>query len=213
MTTFFKSNELCPVCQHSVTVTHLSSTNYMGQHSDFHRLTMGFSPLPLLMNTCPQCGYSGSAKDFSEPEAISDTFKQQIIENLQSIVTSQPLTAGRRYELFALQQEIKGAEPHELADYYLRASWAARDEGDPREAVYQQFAAQLFQKALETGEMNEADIGPVTYLIGELNRRLGHVDEAHRWFTRVIEHAQQDESWLRLAELALRQRDTPQDMM
>lgn len=213
MTTFFKTDEKCPVCQSDVSVTHLSSTNYMGQHSDFHRLTMGFAPLPLAMNTCPQCGYSGSADAFAEPTAISDTFKQQIFEHLQSIVLSQPLTAGRRYELFALQQELSGASAQEMADYYLRASWAARDEGDPRESAYQRYAIGFFEQALASDDMNEADEGPITYLIGELHRRLGETDDAHQWFTRVIDHARTDPSWQRVADLALRQRETPRDML
>jgi uncharacterized protein (DUF2225 family) len=166
-----------------------------------------------MMNTCPQCGYSGVADAFAEPQAISDTFKQQIFEHLQSIVVSQPLTAGRRYELFALQQELSGASAQEMADYYLRASWAARDEGDPRESAYQQFALEFFKKALTSDDVNEADEGPITYLIGELHRRLGDPDEANIWFTRVIDHAQLDPSWQRVADLALRQRDTPRDML
>jgi len=211
MTTFYETQEKCPVCANDVTISHLTSTNYFGQHSDFHRMTMGFSPLPLLMNTCPQCGYSGSDKAFAEPEAMSSHFKQQIIEKLQPIVISQPLTAGRRYELFALQEELRGASAYEMADYYLRASWAARDEGDMNEPNYQRHAATFFQKALENSELNEADEGIVTYMIGELHRRLGDTDTATHWFTRVIDRAKHDPSWQRLAELAQRQHETPRN--
>lgn len=213
MTTFFKTQEKCPVCANDVTISHLTSTNYFGQHSDFHRMTMGFSPLPLLMNTCPQCGYSGSAKAFAEPEAISSILKQQIKEHLQSIVISQPLTAGRRYEIFALQEELRGASAHDLADYYLRASWAARDEGDVHEADYQRHAVTFFQKALDNSELNEADEGFVTYIIGELHRRLGDDVTATQWFTRVIDRAKHDPSWQRLAELAQRQHETPRNTL
>lgn len=213
MTTFHKTQEKCPICANDVTISHLTSTNYFGQHSDFHRMTMGFSPLPLLMNTCPQCGYSGSAQAFAAPEVMSSTFKQQILENLQSIVNAQPLTAGRRYELFALQEELRGASAHEMADYYLRASWAARDEGDPGEAAYQRFAAMFFQKALENNECNEADEGAVTYIIGELHRRLGDADAATQWFTRVVDRAKHDPSWQKLAELAQRQHETPRNTL
>jgi uncharacterized protein len=213
MTTFFETQEKCPICANDVTISHLTSTNYFGQHSDFHRMTMGFSPLPLLMNTCPQCGYSGNAQAFTASEAMSSAFKQQIIESLQSIVKSQPLTAGRRYELFALQEELRGASAHEMADYYLRASWAARDEGDLHEADYQRYAVTFFQKALDTDELNEADEGIVTYMIGELHRRLGDAETATQWFTRVIDRARHDPSWQHVAELAQRQHETPRNTM
>ncbi len=187
----------------------------MGRHSDFHQVTMGFPPLPLLMNTCPQCGFSGTASTFDTPETIPSSFKQQIIEHIQPIVTSQPLTAGRRYELFALQKELLGASAQEMGDYYLRASWAARDEGDDHEANYQHYALTFFHKALSSDDepVNEADEAPITYLVGELYRRTGDLDEAERWFARVLERAEKDESWARFAELAQRQRDTPQNMM
>lgn len=211
MTTFIKKQVECPVCSQITTVTLLTSTNYMGQYSDFHRITAGFAPLPLLMNTCPVCGYSGSVEDFEKPENLTPELKQKILHHIQPIVKNAPLDGGRRYEIFALIQELNGADSWLMGNLYLRAAWAAMDSGSMKEADYRRVAISFFQKALNDNKVPPDQVAPITYLIGELYRRVGERDAATAWFNRVIERARKEADWKPMAEIALRQRDNPQD--
>ncbi len=67
------------------------------------------------------------------------------------------------------------------------------------------------EKALENNDVTEADEGIVTYMMGELHRRLGDNETAANWFARVIDRAKHDPSWQRLSELAQRQHETPRN--
>jgi uncharacterized protein len=213
MTSFVNREVICPVCNGTVETTLLTSTNYVGRYSDFHRITMGFPPLPLMMNTCPACGFSGFADDFDNPTDLSLDLKTKILENLQPIVSQIPLDAGRRYELYALKQELAGADTWQMANHYLRAAWAARDDRSPQEHHYQRFAIDFFEKALATNCVPDDQLPAITYLVGELYRRVGEADTASIWFNNVIERATTEPDWQEFAVIAQRQRDTPSDTL
>jgi uncharacterized protein (DUF2225 family) len=213
MTSFITRESVCPVCVCTVEITVLTSTNYVGQHSDFHRITMGYAPLPLMMNTCSMCGYSGFTDDFANPASLTPELRTKILASLRHIVGDVPLDAGRRYELYALQQELAGADAWQMAHHYLRAAWAARDDGSPNEPNYQHFALDFFETALTANLVPPDQLPSITYLIGELYRRVGDTAAAATWFNTVIERAQSQPDWNNFATLAQRQRDHPSDTL
>lgn len=210
MTTFHEQTVTCPCCNEEVIITLLTSTNSFGKRTDFHSITGGFPPIPLQMNTCPTCGFSGSANDFLNPK-LSPELKEKIQTYIKPMLYDAPLKAGRRYELYAEIRKLEGDTELELANRYLVAAWAAVDEGTDDEKAHRQKAIDYFRKALNKNQVPENSEANITYLVGELYRRIGDSDSARTWFNRVEVRAQSDETWEDIAKIAIQQRDNPKD--
>lgn len=74
----------------------------------------------------------------------------------------------------------------EIAQVYLYAAWMAEDEADMEMGrSFRQQAEDYMVKALENHEVDPEKTPLITYLVGELNRRLEKFDEALAWFSRV----------------------------
>ena len=87
-----------------------------------------------------------------------------------------------------------------LADLYLRASWCARrEERAAREREAQCEAVLRFERALARGDVAEEQKQTVTYLIGELYRRVGRYELAAVMFENALREPVQQEGISRLA--------------
>jgi uncharacterized protein (DUF2225 family) len=83
--------------------------------------------------------------------------------------------------------EICGQErdlsARELGDLCLRASWVCRKERQqPFESTFQLRAVRYFIRALREESLPGRELSVTTYLVGELNRRLGNHREALNWY-------------------------------
>jgi hypothetical protein len=71
----------------------------------------------------------------------------------------------------------------QLGDLCLRASWVCRKEKErPFESTFQLRAMRYFMRALEHEDLHGRELSVTTYLVGELNRRLGNHREALNWY-------------------------------
>jgi uncharacterized protein (DUF2225 family) len=214
MTTFHEADTRCPCCDAEVKVRVLTSPNtFGGQHTDFHSVAVGFPPLPIMMNTCPNCGFSGYERAFLEPVPLSAELRAHIERELTPQVRLAPPNGGKRYEFAARISQWQGAPALQTADLYLRAAWCCVDEGTPAEEIdYRLAAIDYFQQALANGDISPQHEPNITYLIGELYRRVGDEKPAQEWFNKVIERAESDPTWKGIAEAAAQQRDNPREM-
>lgn len=213
MTTISDAEFRCPCCKSAFHTSLCMSTNQVGTTTDFRPITMGYSSLPLGVHTCPSCGYSGQYGNFGENE-ITDELRAYVRERLTPIIRSQTISPWLKYELFARILEWRQAEAIAIADTYLRAAWCCVESGrelTASEKHYRQKAVQYFERAWHANEVSD-DIKPnITYLIGELHRRLGDTERAADWFDRVPEVIGiiRDNEWL--IEAAHRQKTDPLD--
>jgi len=153
------------------------------------------NPLPYFVHTCPSCLFSGDGSDFRGP--VSPELKSWLLKE-KGLGTKEPGSGSERYVLAAKCRQQAGAGPLEVADLYLRASWCARVERDEaKERSAQTEAVQRFERALENGAVSLEQRDTITYLVGELNRRLGSFEHA----VELLESVTSGE----LAELARRQ--------
>jgi uncharacterized protein (DUF2225 family) len=211
MTTVHQEKVQCPCCKTSITIDVLGSTNSFGCYTDFHGITMGYAPLPIMMNTCPNCGFSGYRQDFSGK--LDKNLKSQIGTVITPLCQAEEMNAGRRYELHAKIREMAGDNAWKLGQEYLKGAWAAFDEQTANEAHLRQLAINYFQKALAEQLVPPNEEPNITYLIGELYRRIGEIEAAHRYFNQVIQQAETTPSWQDMAKYAIQQRDNPQEEM
>src|SRR5436305_6631020 len=213
MTTLRQIELRCPVCDNEFKSQSVVSTNaFGGKRTDFHERAAGTQPLAYLIHMCSECGYSGGEADFTTPTDVSPILKQQVLKELAPLRPS-PTCGSEKYEAAAKVAQWQGMEPRHIADLLLRAAWCCVDEGDVEaERFFRRQAAWKFNEALGTFDGVVRDERAVlTYLVGELWRRVGDTVLATAWFERVASEIVdlQTQQWV--LDAARQQRDCPRE--
>ncbi len=104
-------------------------------------------------------------------------------------------------------------EPRYVADFYLRAAWCCVDEGDiEAERFFRRKAAWMFERALASFDgVARDERAVITYLIGELWRRIGDSRLAAGWFARVPEEIVDERAQQWVTEAARQQGQCPRE--
>jgi uncharacterized protein (DUF2225 family) len=188
MTTLQQIELQCPVCETRFRSQAVVSTNcFGGKRTDFHERAAGTQPLPYLVHTCSRCGYTGAERDFTEAAVVTPAFRAQVWNELAPVVRETPMTGSEKYEAAAKVAEWQAFDPRQVADLLLRAAWCCVDEGDiEAERFFRRKAAWAFEEALSAWDgVAREERAVLTYLVGELWRRVGDWRRAHDWFHRV----------------------------
>ena len=112
--------------------------------------------------------------------------KEHVWDELAPRLTVTSPTGAEKYEFAAKVALWQGAEPRRVADLLLRAAWCCVDEGDMEaERYFRRQSAWIFERALSSYDGVERDERAVlTYLVGELWRRVGDTVKARRMVQR-----------------------------
>ena len=104
-------------------------------------------------------------------------------------------------------------EPRHVADLLLRAAWCCVDESDiEAERYFRRKAAWTLERALNSYDGVVRDERAVlTYLVGELWRRVGDVAQAREWFDRVPPEITDAQTQQWILDAARQQRDCPRE--
>jgi uncharacterized protein (DUF2225 family) len=213
MTTLRSIELCCPLCRFAFASNIVVSTNtFGGKRTDFHARATGTQPLPYQVHMCGRCGYSGAERDFTEQAEISPFVREHVWAELAPTVSVHVL-GSEKYDAAAKVAEWQGAELRQIGELWLRAAWCCVDERDVEaERFYRLRAVRAFEAALGLYDGIEyADRAVLTYLVGELWRRIGDTRVANGWFDRVAEeitdwYAQQ---WI--VDAARRQQTDPRE--
>jgi uncharacterized protein (DUF2225 family) len=209
MTTLDTIIVTCPNCSAKVEFTVIMSTNFMAQDTDFRRITNGISPRSVMLSTCRKCGFTGDRSDFDG--TVDAAVSAMISERITPVVFDEDPDSPRRWEFAALLAEARGKPAVQIADHYLNGAWCIRDDGgDPAvEEFFRRKAAEKFEEHLAGNEEVE-DRPAITYLIGELYRRVGDKTTADRWYDDALAQAAGDPELAWLTGLAQQQKTHPQ---
>lgn len=187
MTTLCRIGLHCPVCDNEFESQRVVSTNaFGGKRTDFHERAAGTQPLAYLVHMCVECGYSGGESDFSDASEVSRGVKEHVMQELAPLHLSAE-SGSEKYEAAAKVAEWQGMEPRHIGDLLLRAAWCCVEEGDAEaERYFRRHAAWMFETALSSYDAVATEERAIlTYLVGELWRRIGDIAQARRWFDRV----------------------------
>jgi uncharacterized protein (DUF2225 family) len=213
MTTLRQIELRCPVCDNEFKSQSVVSTNaFGGKRTDFHERAAGTQPLAYLIHMCGECGYSGGEADFTPATDVSPVLKQHVLEELAPLRPS--LVCGsEKYEAAAKVAQWQGMEPRHIADLLLRASWCCVDEGDVEaERYYRRQAAWMFEESLQAYDGVPRDERAIlTYLVGELWRRIGDIKKATAWFDRVTGEVTDPQTQQWVVDAADQQRLNPRE--
>jgi uncharacterized protein (DUF2225 family) len=186
MTTLSKKQFTCMLCG-SIFVDDVleRSGTIDGQDSDFRLHVTGLQPLAHMIHSCPRCG----CLDYTHAERLSEEQKKSIEAYLQAsrqAHTTGPLSQVEKYETLAGILTVLHRPDVDIAEAYLKAAWSAEDAGDTDNGSrFREQALGCYVRALAGESVSPMEIPVVTYLVGELHRRLGRFDEALQWFDNV----------------------------
>lgn len=199
MTTLREIVLSCPICGNSFESQAVETTNaFGGKRTDFHECAAGTQPLAYLVHMCGECGYSGEERDFDSEEEVSPLLKEHVLNELAPRV-SMSSVGSAKYEAAAKVAEWQGMDERNVADLLLRAAWCCVDEGDVEaERYFRRHAAWMFERALARYDsVAQEERAVLTYLIGELWRRVGDLKQAKIWFEKVYDEALGDaQHWI-----------------
>ena len=214
MTTLHLIELTCPVCDvpfRSQTV--VATDAFGGKRTDFHERAAGMQPLPYFVHLCTHCGYAGVKRDFGDDVRPSDQLRALVWSELAPALTSQLPSGSLKYEHAAKVAAWQESDPRYLADLYIRAAWCCVDESDTEaERYFRRHAAWHFAAALDAyGVVPTEERDVITYLVGELWRRIGDDVQADQWFAQVSDEVTEPvaQSWV--LEAADQQRTAPRE--
>lgn len=120
---------------------------------------------------------------------------------------------SEKYEAAARVAEWAGAEPRQVADLLLRAAWCCVDEGDVEaERYFRRRAAWAFEQALSAYDgVAREERAVLTYLVGELWRRVGDWRQARAWFEQVPHEITETQSQQWVLDASRQQKDAPRE--
>jgi len=185
----------CPVCKGNFENWDVASykVRIAKSDTDLRNYFVPFDPLYYAVVICPLCGYSAQRSDFS---GIQPKQAQLILEKITTQFTPkdypQVYTVDMAIERYKHALEcalVKEGKTSEIAMIYLRLSWLYRDKEDTvSETVYREYALKGLIEAFEAERFPIAGMDSATldYLIGELHRRSGNLDEATKHIGKVI---------------------------
>ncbi len=223
MTTLQDEIWVCPVCEARLQVKAVHTCGSHGADSDFRPHFWGIDPLESYVHSCQECGFSGSAEDYR------DGVPENVIRKIRKFLTPRTRDLARpgspffRYEFMALIHEWEDRDSLEVGDNFLKASWVARLHSNrEKERLYQREAVRRLEEALEIGECeDQAQRAAVSYLVGELHRRLNRKRRAETWFHRALgefelwekEHGDPASDLAWLGDQIRRQLEAPADVL
>ena len=214
MTTLNHIELACPICSTAFSSQCVVNTNaFGGKRTDFHERAAGMQPLPYFVHLCTTCGFAGVERDFREEIQLEEETRERVLFELAPVLARELPTGSLKYEHAARVAEWQGAEPRYLADLFLRAAWCCVDEADTEaERYFRRHAAWRFTEALAAYDGVPSDERAVlTYLVGELWRRVGDEKLAHSWFARVPDEISDRETQSWVLDMAAQQSHTPKE--
>jgi uncharacterized protein (DUF2225 family) len=180
----------CPICRYVFKTPSVGSYVTVGRESDLcpkfpGRVSDGSRLLQSGVTMCPACSFA-TGEDFDELDLTIDE-RHDIEERLKDDGLLRVLRGSPPPWLAFHAAEVCGKErdltARELGDLCLRGSWVCRKEGErPFESTFQLRAVRHFMRALEEEHLGGRELSITAYLVGELNRRLGHHREALNWY-------------------------------
>lgn len=205
-------SEECPVCGAKFKSKHVRSGRYKSIGSDTD-LRPKYQPLDVLKYdaiVCPECGYAALSRFFKYMmPSYEKAIKENITANWQGM---EPAGAFYTYDDAITQHKlalantiVKGAKDSEKAYTCLKLAWLFRGKYETLEPTAENYENQVKEAKLQEQELlKNAYAGftnafskedfpmcgmeeiTVTYLLAELARRIGDLDQASRFVSMVL---------------------------
>lgn len=185
----------CPICKKEFLTKKVKTSRLrlLKRDEDFLNHYSAENPIKYSIFVCPNCGYAASENKFN------DIKKDQIgiiIDNISSRWNKRDFGGIRdldeaieSYKLALLAGTLLKAKNLEQGNICLSLGWLYRLKEEKNEEVrFLKLARDQFIEAYNTESLSgtNMDDSKLSYLIGELSRRLSEKEEALSWFNTCL---------------------------
>ena len=198
----------CPMCRYVFRAPRASTYVTVGREPDLcpkfpgRNEVGGSRVIRSGVTMCPACSFAARSEYFDGLD-LSPAERHDLEERLKEDGLLRVFRGSPPPWLPFHAAEVCGKErassARELGALCLRASWVCRKERErPFESTFQLRAVRYFLRALEEEGLRGRELSVTTYLVGELNRRLGNHREALNWYVNAARTTSGDPSltWL-----------------
>ncbi len=186
---------ICPVCNKEIEVTKVKTKGCKVRSRDTD-MCVHYEELNVLFYdvwVCEVCGYA-ALQDKFEGIFTKDiaVIKDKITKNwVQRSFTGERDVdkALEAFKLALLNLKVRNAKASELAKVCLRIAWLYRDKNDNKKEIeFLTFALNSYNEAYskERFPLDKLDEVTCMYIIAELFRRVGKLDDSILWFSRIV---------------------------
>ncbi|NLK95046.1 MAG: DUF2225 domain-containing protein [Clostridiales bacterium] len=185
----------CPVCGNvfKTKVVKVNSPRINSKDSDFFIRYTGINPYLYEIWTCNECGYSALKSDFPKIKSFQkDLVKNVITPKWKPRIYPEIMTvdiAIEKYKLALLNAVTYEGKKSSIGMLLLKIAWMYRLKEDTKnENNYLDEALKTLSEAYSVENFPICGLSrdAFTYLLGDLNRRLGNNSDALRWYSQVI---------------------------
>lgn len=191
---FYTKKITCPVCDSSFDILKVTSSyvRVSKKDEDFCPHYETINPLLYYPCICANCGYAAMEEKF---ESISDKDIKIIQEKIMPRWVKRDFPQERTinlaidiYKIVLLNLQARGANHSEVASACMKIGWLYRYLEDPKEEIFLNLALGEYKNAYENESFPTETLDEITcmYIIGELLRRQGNINDAAKWFYKVI---------------------------
>lgn len=188
----------CPVCSNEFTTKKVrtSRLRLVKRDEDFLSYYNAENPIKYNIFVCPNCGYASHENRFSEinnmeidliEKNILAKWKKRDFGGIRSLDK-----AIEAYKLGLINGTLLNISKLELGNICLNLGWLNRLKEENKDEVEEKrfltLARKKFIKAYNTEDLSGSnmDESKLTYLIGELSRRIDKKEEALTWFNTCL---------------------------
>lgn len=207
----FDKSYTCPVCDHKFKskMVRTGKVRFVGADSDLRPRYLGVDSLKYDAILCPRCGYAALNRYFN---FVMSGQASKIRENISELFEYQPQSgktysyddALLRHKMALLNTVVKNGKNSERAYTCLKMAWLTRGKreqlmtGEHKNEEIQSLMKEekeLLVNAFEGFEvaftkedfpMCGMDQYTMLYLLAELSRRIGRIDQSKRYVSRVL---------------------------
>lgn len=185
----------CIYCESkfSVRKVRTSFANVVKRDGDFCCHYKDINPYYYEIFICPSCNFAFNDKFKPiiqhKRKAVDELYTKQIKNTFISSERNH-LDALKSFKLALYCAMISGQSSFVIGSICLRLAWLNRYKGNTNEEErFLKNALEHFEKTYNSENLERQNINRdmLLYLIAELNARLGHYQEARKWFSIIIQ--------------------------
>ncbi|MDF2521409.1 MAG: hypothetical protein K0R84_2037 [Clostridia bacterium] len=190
----YDKNVKCPICNNSFSSkkVRVSACVVDRRDEDFCIHYKDFNPVYYEIFVCPHCGYAASENSFDNLSLVE---LNRIKEMLSGKIVGRSFCDERgindaidSFKLALFIADTRGAKKSMIAGICLKIAWLYRELKDEKEMVFLKYALDNYGIAYDKEEMPLGNLDEISvqYLLGELSRRIGKLNDAVFWFNKAV---------------------------